>query len=151
MGFDDAKSTLRELIVEKARETLGTPFHHQGRLAGAGIDCVGLLVHVAKSLNIPHVDLAVYPLSPRGRWLEEILQKSLLPIQASDAGVGDVVCFWMRRPDLPQHVGIVSEASNGKILKIVHTYADVGKVVEHNFSGHWPNRIASVWRYPGVE
>ncbi len=36
----------RQIAVEAARGWLRTPFHHHGRVKGAGVDCVQLLVAV---------------------------------------------------------------------------------------------------------
>jgi len=34
----------KNLIIEKAREFIDTPYEHQGRLKGIGIDCCGLII-----------------------------------------------------------------------------------------------------------
>jgi len=34
----------KNLIIEKAREFIDTPYEHQGRLKGIGIDCCGLIM-----------------------------------------------------------------------------------------------------------
>ena len=39
-------TTTRTDVVAAAREWLGTPFHHQARLRGVGVDCVGLVIGV---------------------------------------------------------------------------------------------------------
>lgn len=135
----------REEIVAAAREAIGTRFHHEGRLVGVGIDCVGLLVHVAKRLSIPHVDVPHYPRVAIDDSLEEILSRSLVKIDPREADAGDVLCFWIRRPQRPQHVAILTP--HGSML---HTYADVGRVVEHVFAPSWAKRVRSAWRYPGV-
>ncbi len=45
-------------IVDVAKTYIGTPFHHLGRIKDVGIDCVGIIICVAKELNIP---LIIYP------------------------------------------------------------------------------------------
>lgn len=135
----------RARIVAVARGTIGTPFHHQARLVGVGIDCVGLLVHVAKTIGIPHVDVPVYSLRPNGDELERILALSLNRIPVEEASVGDVLCFWIRKRGEPQHVSILTAPD-----RMIHTYADVGRVVEHGYAGNWPAHVSSAWRYPGV-
>lgn len=141
-----AGMTSRQAIVAAAREALGTPFHHQGRVVGVGIDCVGLLVHVADRLGLPREDVAVYSMTPKGRQLEKILAFSLEQIDPAVATAGDVLCFWIRRVGRPQHVAILSDGG-----KMIHTFADVRKVVEHDFAPPWPGRVSSAWRYPGVD
>lgn len=137
-------SITREAIVEAAREALGTPFHHEGRLVGVGIDCVGLLVHVARRLNVSHVDVPHYPRLAVDASLEEILALSLERIDPAEARHGDVLCFWLRKPTLPQHVAFRTPVG------MLHTYAKVGRVVEHEFSANWPKHVSTAWRYPGV-
>ncbi len=44
-------------VVRVARTWLGTPYHHQGRVKGAGVDCAGLSVGVAKELGLSDVDV----------------------------------------------------------------------------------------------
>ena len=39
-------------VVRMARTWLGTPYHHQGRVKGAGVDCGGLVIGVARFLMI---------------------------------------------------------------------------------------------------
>ncbi len=41
-------STSGSDVVRTARTWLGTPYHHQGRLKGVGVDCAGLLIGVAQ-------------------------------------------------------------------------------------------------------
>lgn len=41
-------NNLRQQIVCSARKRIGTPFKHQGRKAGVGLDCIGLVVDVFK-------------------------------------------------------------------------------------------------------
>ena len=40
----------RAAVVAEARSWLGTPYHHQGALAGAGCDCLGLVRGVWRDL-----------------------------------------------------------------------------------------------------
>ena len=43
---------MQSLIVQSARSWLGTPFHAQGRAKGIGCDCLGLLMGIARELNL---------------------------------------------------------------------------------------------------
>lgn len=45
-------SDIENAIIQEARTWLGTPFKHQGRLKGQGVDCLGLLVGVAAALRL---------------------------------------------------------------------------------------------------
>jgi len=42
----------RERIILTARSCVGSPFRHQGRNLEKGLDCVGLILYVARQLGI---------------------------------------------------------------------------------------------------
>lgn len=49
-------------IIAEARQWLGTPFHHQGRVRGAGVDCLQLLIGVYSAVGlIAPLDVGHYP------------------------------------------------------------------------------------------
>lgn len=136
-------------IIEVARTELGTPFHHQGRCSRVGIDCIGLLVIIARTLGIQHTDRTDYPRRGTEMNLRRGLEGAGL-IQVDVAGydeaqVGDILMFWIRYPNKPQHVGIKSDKG------MIHTYANVNRVVEHGINDWWKDRVCGVWRFPGVE
>jgi cell wall-associated NlpC family hydrolase len=43
-------------IIAAARACLGTPFRHQGRLPGIGLDCAGVALHVAQAVGCGTLD-----------------------------------------------------------------------------------------------
>jgi len=134
----------RSQIIEEARTYLGTPFHHQGRLKGVGVDCIGLLTGVAQGLNITHHDLTGYSRHPDGvTLLRELNKAGLVPIE--EAKPGDVLVFWMTRPYLPCHAGILTEQDT-----VIHTWTTIGFVTEHPFDDAWRARVAAVFAFPGV-
>ena len=49
----------RDQIVSQAREWIGTPYHHQARVRGAGVDCIGLLICVCRELGLVAPDFDV--------------------------------------------------------------------------------------------
>lgn len=56
------QQALRERVMEEARGWLGTPYHHQGDVKGAGVDCAMLLVRVYHAAGlIPAIDPRPYP------------------------------------------------------------------------------------------
>lgn len=138
----------RYRIIETARSYLGTPFHHQGRVKGVGVDCVGLLVGVGRELGLQVHDYKGYSRRPDGVTLKRELAKSLDVVEGganAEAVLGDVLVFWILRPDLPTHAAILTDKG------MIHTYADVGKVVEHWMDGTWRERLDSVYRFRNVE
>ena len=86
-------------IIAAALECMGTPFLHQGRVPGVGMDCAGVLVHCFKRLGLPHQDERGYPRTPFDGQLERILdsQPSLQRIALADAGPGDWLIMRMSR------------------------------------------------------
>lgn len=127
--------------VTAARGWLGTPFRHQGRLCGHGVDCIGLVAGVARALGLAVEDRADYPRTPDGVSLQAALAVHLVPVAATAARPGDVLLFRIRR--LPQHVGILTEAGT-----MVHAYAGAGGVVEAALTDWWWRRLVAVYRFP---
>jgi NlpC/P60 family putative phage cell wall peptidase len=87
----------RTAIVAEAETWLGTPFHHQGRVKGAGVDCAMLLAEIYHRCGlVPYVDPGYYPPDWHlHRDAERYLEK-LLPYAHELAGPpkpGDVAVF----------------------------------------------------------
>ena len=52
----------RDAVIKEALAWQGTPYHHQGRVKGAGVDCATLLCEVYEKAGvIPFVDPRPYP------------------------------------------------------------------------------------------
>lgn len=134
----------REEIIAAARACIGTPFHHQGRRPGVGLDCVGLVVAAATACGIQHEDCTDYSRRPDGVTLVREISKSMKEIDVPAAGLGDVLVFWIRRPDRPQHLGICTDYG------MIHTYQEVDAVSEHRLTEAWRKRIHSAWRFRGA-
>jgi cell wall-associated NlpC family hydrolase len=117
-------------IVTKAREYLGTPWMHQGRVKHHGVDCVGLLVCVCRELGVvaPDWDVKGYSRIPDGKELMRHLHENLAYIERSDMVPGSVVCVAFDKH--PQHVGIVGDYIHGG-LSLIHADSRAGRVVEH--------------------
>lgn len=91
----------RAAVVAEARSWLGTPFHHQGRVKGAGVDCAMLLAEVYHRCGlVPYVDPGYYPPDWHlHRDAERYLEK-LMPHARELAGPpepGDVAVFQFGR------------------------------------------------------
>lgn len=134
--------SFRRLNVEAARELIGTPWHHQGRIPGIGIDCIGMLVCTAIRRGIPHMDSTDYHRKPTNGSLIRGLERSGLVRGGPEIYLSSVLAFWIRDKENPQHVGIRTDRG------IIHTWESVGKCVEHGFSDFWAERVHSVWEFP---
>lgn len=135
-------------IIAAARDCLGTPFRHQGRLLGEALDCAGVAVHVARSVGHEVIEVTGYGRTPANGQLQAVLdaQPCLRLVDSHPCGAkaqpGDLLL--MRFASEPQHVAILAEGS------IIHAYEDAGKCVEHRLSAVWAARIVRVYRFVGL-
>ena len=132
-------------IIAAALECMGTPFLHQGRVPGVGIDCAGLLVHCFKRLGLPHQDERGYPRTPFDGQLERILdsQPSLQRIALADAGPGDWLIMRMSRD--PQHIALHAGFERGHPY-IIHSTSESGRVVRHRLDALNRTRVTGAYR-----
>lgn len=143
----------RAAIVAEARKHLRTPFRHQGRCVGVGLDCVGLLAVVAKALEIPYRDQRAYGRLPQNEREHNRLRYTLMDClrsccdqlaSPSDARNGSVLVFEFCGPDWPQHVGIKTDRG------FIHTHGRIGFVTEHGYSEEWRARTVAALDFKGV-
>lgn len=133
-------------IIQCARDCLGTRFRHQGRIPGKGLDCVGLIRWpLVKLLDIDvSFDYRAYGMLPsesevRKNFIKFFDEKRSLPYP------GDIILF--RVEDNAQHFAILTYDNT-----IIHALnSGPKKVAEHGYRYPWPNRLTSVFEYPGVE
>ncbi len=126
-------------IVAYARECVGTPFHHQGRVCGVGLDCAGVVCHVAERGGIPYDTIINYGRRPNSGQLESIAnsQEKLEQVQG-ELKPGDILLIRFGKD--PQHLAVYTGNS------IIHAYETVKKCVEHGLDEQWKKRIVSVYR-----
>lgn len=140
-----------EEIVHEARKWVGTPYHHQAALLGVGVDCVGLLRGVYNGLSGSDIQ---NPENYSGAWhihrSEEKLYKTLRDVfnlkekPAHTFLPGDILIFGMGSGP-GAHAAIVSEPN-----KIIHSYREIGRVVENHLDARWNRRIRFCFEFPGV-
>ncbi len=128
-----------DLMVEAARAAVGTPFRHQGRTVGRGIDCAGLMLHAVSAAGIQVADQSGYSRLAGGRMLEAALdsQPGIAQVH-DDPRPGDILL--MRFDGEPCHLAMLA----GKT--IIHAWAITRKVCEHGFTTEWQNRVVRVYR-----
>lgn len=135
-------------VVSEARSWIGTPFVHQGRLKGIGVDCIGVVVGVAKALGLSGYDKTDYGRAPNPAEMRAELATHMQPIAFKDVRPGDVL--WFRVEGEPRHVGIVTETEP---MAMVHSYsrARVMACIEQDVDGFWRKRVAGAFRYRGLD
>lgn len=92
-------------IIEAARSEIGTPFRHQGRIAGKCLDCAGLIVLVAELLGVQVTDQKGYSRLPSGSKLESAIdvQQNVFRV-IGEPKAGDILV--LRFDKDPQHLAI---------------------------------------------
>jgi cell wall-associated NlpC family hydrolase len=132
-------------VVEKAREYLGTRWHHQGRVKGVGVDCIGLIMCVAYDLGLGDWrGVGGYGRLPTGGRLRTDLSEALDSVPLDEMQPGDILL--MRFAGEPQHVALLSTMADGR-LGMIHAHAAQRKVVEHGLDAIWKSRIIAVYRF----
>lgn len=140
----------RDDIVTTALQAVGTPFRHQGRVLGLGLDCAGLYVFICQSLGIDHQDAIGYPRTPFGGEMERQLdaQPSLRHVPVAEAEKGDILV--MRMTKQPQHIAIHAGDDAGYPC-VIHASEEHGKVCHHRIDSLWRARVVRAYRFEGLE
>jgi len=135
----------REQIIAAARELLGTPWVHQGRTPGVGIDCAGVVLHILK-LNGMTYEVNGYPYEPNGELLKHT-DACLTRIPTISFQPADVLVFRIMRE--PQHIALVTDKG------ILHSYnrggGGLSRVVETGLNDIWRAHIVAAYKFPWVE
>lgn len=103
----------RDAILAAARRYVGTPYHHQGALAGAGCDCLGLIRGVWRDLYGSEPEVPP-PYGPdwgevgHTEFLLEAARRHLVPVRPDEARAGDVLIFRMRSGAIAKHAAILT-------------------------------------------
>ena len=138
------------LIVASARSWLGTPYHDQASVKGAGVDCLGLARGIWREVIGPE-PLSVPPYSRDwGEMLAtEVLAEGaagwLQPIPLAETAPGSVVLFRMMPTAIAKHVGILTGAAS-----FIHAFQGIG-VIEEEMTRAWQRRLAFAFDFPGAE
>lgn len=136
-------------VCDAAERLLGTPFHHQGRWPGLGLDCAGVPIAVARWLGLvaPDFDITGYGPMPDGRTLKRWCDRCMLQIGGPEVG-SVVLVAWRDGP--PQHLGIVVPGRHGADMihadsirhrEVVRTRLHFGRAM----------RLVQAYRLPGVQ
>jgi len=140
-------------VVAAARGWLGTPYHHQAAVKGAGCDCLGLIRGVYAEV------MGAEPETPPAYsrdWGEMRAEETLLDAARrhmgevppwQDIAPGDVLIFRMRKGAIAKHAGIVTQAQGRAPVRMIHAQESVG-VAEISLSAWWVRRIVGAFAFP---
>jgi NlpC/P60 family putative phage cell wall peptidase len=139
----------RAAIIAEAREWLGTPYHHQASVKGAGCDCLGLIRGVWRSVY-GHEPEEPPPYSrdwaeARGReTLAEAAARHMQPVEPANVAPGDVLLFALNDRAPAKHCAILTEGN-----RMVHSY-EAHPVAEVSLSSWWRRRIRFAFAFPNL-
>ena len=146
----------RMAVVDAARTYIGKPWEWGGRNRWNAIDCIGLLVLVAEDLGLPSkwgMDGYTFSSYASDSYyfdghelsMRSLMAKPLNQIEVSDAGIGDIECYWIRDRKIVCHCGIVTDRG------VIHTHQGSMEVIETERGSFWKRRVKCAFRYPGVD
>lgn len=142
MEGDAVVTITREQFVVEARDWLGTPYQHQGRLKGTACDCIGLVIGVSRAVGLDVPDAPDYGRRPDGR-LRGTLEAHLSRVPLADAQGGDVLLFaWHATPI---HVAILTDPDH-----FIHAYLPNRCVVESRLDEKTRRNVIAAYCIPGV-
>lgn len=134
-------------VVRAARGWIGTRWQHQAARRGVACDCVGLVLGVARELQLTDLTLPVYQRTADGVTLLAMACHHMHRIDRARLRPGDVALF--RFEAYPAHMGIVADYLHGG-LSLVHASAPARAVVEHALDAVWRDRMIAAFCLPGL-
>lgn len=138
----DIPSSLADSIVAEARTWLGVPWRHQGR-SRTGVDCAGLVVQVARALELADYDTTAYSRRPQGQGFVAHFQGQMDGVAIPQAQAGDVLIFADQA--YPCHCGFLTEWRDRPHL--LHAHATRRQVIEEPYTGEWPAKVKFAFRF----
>lgn len=147
--------TVQELLVV-ARSWMGTPFVHQSRRRGIGIDCIGLVIEVCREVGLVAAaglpddwDHVAYGRFPDSYTPTLSLLTYLTPVPRQAMQPGDIALF-RTTTGQPAHMGFLGDAADP--VSLLHAFnartQRLARVQEHRLSRHWLASLHSVYRLP---
>ena len=125
------------MIVEYAGSCIGTPFRHQGRVPGVGLDCAGLIAVCLDHVGITYNDEKAYSRRPIEKKLEQYMDAQPNLDRVDDMRPGDVLLFRIKTH--PQHLAICAGET------IIHAFSDKNGVVENPINP-WLKNLVAIYR-----
>lgn len=132
----------RDAVVNAAASYVGTPFQHQGRLPGVGLDCVGLVLCAFWESGYQPHEYQRYGRIPHPRVMRRELLKECDEVKAPWTP-GDIL--WFRIRSYPQHLALWT----GKDM--IHAFEKLGAVRRQPIDASWTAYLETVLRYRGLD
>lgn len=131
--------TLQQKAAAAARRMVGTPFRHQGKLPGVGVDCAGLCIAAYREAGLDVPNVGPYPRDPDPalllRWLEALADR------VDDPAEGDLVRFELgTKLGGARHLGLI--VADGRFASVMRDH----RVEIDGLDGRWRDRVLDYWR-----
>ncbi len=117
-------------IITAARDWIGVPWRHQGRCRQGGVDCVGLIVVVARRLDFELEDVQGYQRQSDGLKLMKALHVRFHKIPVNHCKKGDIGVF--KESSFPIHVGVLNPEKSNRT--VIHAHARRRQVLEESLA-----------------
>ena len=125
-------------IIREARSWIGTPWHHNQRCKGAGVDCVQFIAALAQSQGLDIGKLENYYRTPRGDELLDTMRAIPGLVETGIIQGGSILVF--RVGGIPHHLAVATEEG------MIHADAKVGRVVELSHRGFWDRLLVTAFK-----
>jgi cell wall-associated NlpC family hydrolase len=126
-------------LIEVARSWLNTPWQHNQKTKGIGVDCVNFLNAIANESGVIIEEIPEhYGRVATDNNIEEYLERNFKKKPTKDIEKNNIILYAFS--GYKNHVALATSNNT-----IIHANSRVGKVVEHNIDGVWLRCINSVW------
>jgi cell wall-associated NlpC family hydrolase len=144
----------RDVWVRTCLRFEGTPFVHQGRLPGVGMDCPAWMIVGAWECGTKprSFDVQGYPRTPDGHTLQRLCDEHLVRLPSLvDALPGDAILTAFRESGRAQHLGMLVDATPGRMywMQAEGYRAKATRVTRLALGGRFLQFVAA-YRVPGV-
>ncbi len=127
----------REAVIAAARSYLGTPYQHQGKAPGRGLDCVGIIECAYREAGMEMPEHHQYGREPMGGFLKSTVEKyfviSTNPLPADIM----LICYF----GYPHHLAIYNNYS------MIHANSKTRKCVEHRIDDTWKRMTVGYYKW----
>lgn len=137
----------RQQVVDAARRWVGTKWRHQGRSLVHGIDCAGLVIAIAKELDISTFDIYNYQRDPQNDNFIAHFRREMTKRPIADRMPGDIL---LMRDNMFTCHSVVYDIVDGAEM-IIHAYARRRKVVEEPYSKDWQDHTTHCFSFKDLE
>jgi cell wall-associated NlpC family hydrolase len=126
------------ILLKEARSWIDTPWVHNHRVKGQGVDCINFIAACAETVGIYLPIPVFYEKNPEQDYLMEAMGFYLRPLQQKTPTIGNIVAF--NYCGIIHHVAIASGENT-----IIHASAQHHRVLEQEITKQQERRIVDCY------